>query len=402
MKIEITTPAFMHRIRFWQVTACTLLAILLTISGVFLVRYLQETEVTVGSELGGNIFPSAIISTATTGSQIIQYPSDYIMGNATSGVSVRVVAPAYNTKVHVELGESPFWKASVTEFVLPEKDQEYLLYPEIIWDYEALKNNKQPEPVTIPVQVTVGRKNTQVHNATFCVRSINDCLLGYRDEKMHFHDTGIYFAAYVNEEHPMIDQLLREALDTRIVKRFIGLQQGEKMVEKQVYALWYMLQKRAFSYSSVSNSTLASNIVYCQRVRTLDDALESSQINCVDGTVLFASLLRAINIEPVLIRIPGHMFVGYYTDSKGEHLQVLETTMLDEVRLDDYFPDENLDSLSSGKSQAEMSRLTFDKAKEYAQNKYQQHVENLVKELPNYMFLKISKDTRAKVLSIGR
>ena len=42
-------------------------------------------------------------------------------------------------------------------------------------------------------------------------------------------------------------------------------------------------------------------------------ALESSQINCVDGSVLFASLLRSINIEPILVRTPGHMFVGYYT-----------------------------------------------------------------------------------------
>ena len=28
--------------------------------------------------------------------------------------------------------------------------------------------------------------------------------------------------AYVNEENPMIDKLLREALDTRIVNRFLG------------------------------------------------------------------------------------------------------------------------------------------------------------------------------------
>ncbi|MCF0185238.1 MAG: hypothetical protein HUJ98_01965, partial [Bacteroidaceae bacterium] len=212
----------------------------------------------------------------------------------------------------------------------------------------------------------------------------------------------IFFAAYVNEEHPMIDQLLREALNTRIVKRFIGLQQGEAMVDKQVYALWHMLLKRNFSYSSVSNSTLSSNVVYSQRVRTLDDALDSSQINCVDGSVLMASLLRAINIEPVLIRIPGHMFVGYYSDKQEEHLHLLEPTMLGDVRLDDYFPDENLDSISEGKSQSEMSKLTFEKAKEYASTKYAEHEANIKEDLPNYMFLKISKETRAKVQSIGR
>ena len=76
-----------------------------------------------------------------------------------------------------------------------------------------------------------------------------------------------------------------------------------------------MLQKRKFRYSSVSYSSLSSNVVYAQRVRTFEDALNSSQINCVDGSVLFASLLRAINITPVLVQTPGHMFVGYYTDT---------------------------------------------------------------------------------------
>lgn len=84
---------------------------------------------------------------------------------------------------------------------------------------------------------------------------------------------------------------------------------GSQAVDKQVYALWNVLQKRKFRYSSVSNTSLSSNVVYSQRVRTFDDALESSQINCVDGSVLFASLLRAINIEPILVRTPGHMFV---------------------------------------------------------------------------------------------
>ena len=101
----------------------------------------------------------------------------------------------------------------------------------------------------------------------------------------------------------MIDQLLREALNTRIVNRFLGYQSKAKgAVDKQVYALWNILQKRKFRYSSVSNTSLSSNVVFSQRVRMFDDALESSQINCVDGSVLFASLLRAIYIDPILVR----------------------------------------------------------------------------------------------------
>ena len=74
---------------------------------------------------------------------------------------------------------------------------------------------------------------------TFSVRSINECLLGYVANGTKFYDTSIFFAAYVNEENPMIDQLLREALNTRIVNRFLGYQSKAKgVVDKQVYALW--------------------------------------------------------------------------------------------------------------------------------------------------------------------
>eukprot|EP00975_Prorocentrum_lima_P029234 6138283-Prorocentrum_lima.AAC.1 len=69
---------------------------------------------------------------------------------------------------------------------------------------------------------------------TFSVRSINECLLGYVSNGTKFHDTSIFFAAYVNEENPMIDQLLREALNTRIVNRFLGYQSKAKgAVDKQ-------------------------------------------------------------------------------------------------------------------------------------------------------------------------
>ena len=102
---------------------------------------------------------------------------------------------------------------------------------------------------------------------TFSVRSVNECLLGYVANGTKFYDTSIFFAAYVNEENPMIDQLLREALNTRIVNRFLGYQSTAKgAVDKQVYALWNILQKRKFRYSSVSNTSLSSNVVFSQRV----------------------------------------------------------------------------------------------------------------------------------------
>lgn len=354
-------------------------------------------------ELGGNIFPSSILSVATTDAQVIVPADSMYVGNPKSCIAVRVRSGKAYSRVRIEVAETPFFARSVSEFVLEKPRTEYTIYPDIIWNYEALKNINQAEPVSVAVTVELNGKSLGQRVRTFSVRSINECLLGYVTNGTKFHDTGIFFAAYVNEENPMIDQLLREALDTRIVTRFLGYQAGSpEAVDKQVYALWNVLQKRNFRYSSVSNTSLSSNVVFSQRVRTFDDALNSSQINCVDGSVLFASLLRAINIDPILVRTPGHMFVGYYTGSDHKEMNFLETTMIGDVDLEEFFPDEKPDSTVVGKTQNQMSRLTFDKSKEYANKKYKQNEDGIHSGKLNYMFLEISKDVRRNIQPIGK
>ena len=112
--------------------------------------------------------------------------------------------------------------------------------------------------------------------------------------------------------------------------------------------------------------------------------------------------LRAINITPVLVQMPGHMFVGYYTDSAKKNITFLETTMIGDVDLDDYFPDEKLDSLKTGKSQGQMSRLTFEKSKEYAQREYNRVADKVRANKPGYLMVEISKNVRRDVQSIGK
>lgn len=366
-------------------------------------RIFLTTDFEVADELGGNIFPAAILSVATTDTLLVTPTDTLVLGNPKSNIAIRLSSPMPNARLQVEIAETPFFRQSVSEFILPEKGKTYTVYPDIIWDYEALRANAQAEPINFSVEARIKDREAVKRVQTFSVRSINECLLGYIDRRNRFHSTDVLFAAYVNEDSPLIDEILREALNTRIVNRFMGYQNKRKdYVDKQVYAIWNVLQRRKFRYSSISYSSLSSNVVYSQRVRTFEDALKSSQINCVDGSVLFASLLRAINIDPILVRVPGHMYVGYYTDPSHKHADFLETTMIGDVDLDDFFPEERLDSTSVGKSQQEMSRLTFDKSKEYARRKYVADSVNIHSRKQNYMFLEISKALRRKIQPIGK
>ena len=391
----------------WRITA-VVLSLTMLVGGITYVvmkrPFADDYELV--DQLGGNLFPSAILSVATTNTQVIPPMSGEYVGNPKSCVAIKLKSGHANTVVRIELAETPFYARSVSTFVLPKEHTEYIIYPDILWRYNALRDNEQAEPISVVANVEVDGKDLGQKVRTFSVRSINECLLGFNkqlpDGRTRYVSTRLFYAAYVNEENPLIDKVLREALNTRIVRRFLGYQSTPEMVDKQVYALWYVLQKRNFKYSSVSYSSLSSNVVYAQRVRTFEDALNSSQINCVDGSVLFASLLRAINITPVLVQMPGHMFVGYSTDSAKKNLTFLETTMIGDVDLDDYFPDEKLDSTRTTKSQGEMSRLTFEKSKEYALREYMRVKDKVQANKPNYLFVEINKNVRRNVQSIGK
>ena len=391
----------------WRITA-VVLSLTMLVGGITYVvmkrPFADDYELV--DQLGGNLFPSAILSVATTNTQVIPPMSGEYVGNPKSCVAIKLKSGHANTVVRIELAETPFYARSVSTFVLPKERTEYIIYPDILWRYNALRDNEQAEPISVVANVEVDGKDLGQKVRTFSVRSINECLLGFNkqlpDGRTRYVSTRLFYAAYVNEENPLIDKVLREALNTRIVRRFLGYQSTPEMVDKHVYALWYVLQKRNFKYSSVSYSSLSSNVVYAQRVRTFEDALNSSQINCVDGSVLFASLLRAINITPVLVQMPGHMFVGYYTDSAKKNLTFLETTMIGDVDLDDYFPDEKLDSTRTTKSQGEMSRLTFEKSKEYALREYMRVKDKVQANKPNYLFVEINKNVRRNVQSIGK
>lgn len=354
-------------------------------------------------ELGANIFPSSILSVATTDANIILPSDSPYVGNPKSSLPILLRSAKAFSRVRIEIDETRFFSRSVSEFILEQPETEYCIYPDVIWNYEALRDLKQAEPISVVISVEMNGKKLGQRVRTFSVRSINECLLGYISNGKTYQSTGLFFAAYVNEDHPMIDQLLREALDTRIVSRFLGYQaRTPEGVDRQVYALWNVLQKRKFQYSSVANTSLSSNVVFSQRVRTFEDALQASQINCVDGSVLFASLLRAINIEPILIRIPGHMFVGYYTNSRRTAMSFLETSMIGDVNLEDYFPDQHLDSTMQGKTQNQMSLITFEKSKEYATKKYEEVKDKMEPGARNYMFLAISRQVRSQIQPIGK
>jgi hypothetical protein len=198
--------------------------------------------------------------------------------------------------------------------------------PRIDWNYRYLTKHESNAPVNVYFRLIDPNTGSKVEKlVNINLRSINDCLIAYNNTKFHY-----LFASYVNEDNPEIDKILKEMLNTKMIDAVLGYQAGPQYVDLQVAALWRVLHDKGFQYSSITdNSGNGGQGVFSQTVRTFDKSLKTSQANCVDGTVLFASILKKIGIRPILVTVPGHCFLGYYTDATTTtNISFLETTMM--------------------------------------------------------------------------
>ena len=211
---------------------------------------------------------------------------------------------------------------------MTESGKTYTIFPKIKYKYDALAKRSQPGPITVTYKVEVGDDEAEETSKTLTLRSINDCPFTLVEDD-NAVDVCFMFAAYVNEQHPYVDKLLREALNTKVVDSFTGYQAKDKAeVYRQVYAIWEALNRRDVRYSDITTSSAESQTVSSQHVRLIDESINNAQANCVDGSVLMASVLRKVGIEPFLIMVPGHCYLGFALDPEGEEIVALETTLL--------------------------------------------------------------------------
>lgn len=135
-----------------------------------------------------------------------------------------------------------------------------------------------------------------------------------------------YLGAFVTPNHPRIQQFLRYAAERHPDHRLLGKLDN---VASQAEAVYKALQLDAdITYV---NSSLVFNPrsgATGQRVRLPHECLDERQANCLDGALLFASLLEALSIDAAIVIVPGHAIVGWRTGEGEEEWQYVETTLL--------------------------------------------------------------------------
>lgn len=148
------------------------------------------------------------------------------------------------------------------------------------------------------------------------------------------HDLSYQVVAWVTPNTRPITEALQIAADYSPTGQLWGYQNGDTeqqqaaIVREQVKAILQALKEQVrirYINAPISFGQKADQVQ--QRVNLPKDSLELRQANCIDGAVLYASLIERAAMNPVIVIILGHAFVGWETwDGSGQY-EVLETTL---------------------------------------------------------------------------
>ena len=285
---------------------------------------------------GTDFYPSYVLATSTMTNETTYEPENtqysfYGDLNGYFGVSINGLAPGTGVSVVVE--GQPFVKQSVYEVTINQPGVSEI-YPIIEYDFEGLKNIIQAQPINLKYSVYINGEYAGEKLEIVWARSVNDAITWAQDHHGADFIMDFIFAAYVNENEPSLDPILGKALDEGIVQSWIGYQGSEEDVIKQIFALWYHFQKEGFRYSSITTQSGSDEKSSGQVVRFIKDALLTTQANCIDGTVLFASFLYKIGIDVSIVLVPGHAYLAFSGNEEGTLKYALETTMMGHLNLE--------------------------------------------------------------------
>jgi hypothetical protein len=161
-------------------------------------------------------------------------------------------------------------------------------------------------------------------------------------------DLADYLAVFVTPHQSDVEQLVRLAVERHPQQAMPGYQGAEYIIDGrrqvnlaearnisrlQAKAFFETLKKEVrLRYTNALGNFGKQPYQTTQRVRLPFVSLANNsglgQANCIDGAVLFASLLENLDMEPLIVLVPGHAFVGWRIWRGVDDYDFLETTMI--------------------------------------------------------------------------
>jgi hypothetical protein len=197
----------------------------------------------------------------------------------------------------------------------------------------------------VVVDYTFPSKHRAPHTKPIMLQARNTALLGLKRAGGCI-DLTRYLAGWVTPYHHEVERLLQVAAKYLPAYGFRGcvsaptLPEMAESIREQVQAIFQFLKyDRPLTYIDASFTLMQHDNQITQRVHFPSETLSlGGSANCLDGTVLFASLLEAVGIAPLIVLIPDHALLGWkiYKDEEQEEArpddaeiyEFLETTAI--------------------------------------------------------------------------
>ena len=187
------------------------------------------------------------------------------------------------------------------------------------------------------------------------IRSAQDMFWGSKFQYAPF------IASWVTPHDERVEEVLRKAKEFMPGRRLPGYEPEkdaagqEQMTYSEARAIYKALQEEGVSYVK-SSMTFGDHQDASERVRMPEDSLRDVSANCIDGVVMYASMFENLGMEPIVLLIPGHAYVGVRLSPKSAKYLYIETAITGRASFE-----ESIESASRGVAslkQSEMIRIS--------------------------------------------
>jgi hypothetical protein len=189
------------------------------------------------------------------------------------------------------------------------------LFPALLPHRARSLNQVQRATLHVVVDHLDGRQERHDTHSLVCLARTSSFNAVFDPHTKEWVDLSHYYGAWVTPHDPRVHGRIRKAANLLAAGQIWGYQgkAADDPVTPQVRALYRSLQKADIVYINSVIDFGTPDGMATQRTRLPRESLKRKSANCIDGTVLMASLLEGASINPLLVLVPGHAFVGWQT-----------------------------------------------------------------------------------------
>ena len=262
----------------------------------------------------GELFPALQLSQAPR-------TNAAAIGDGDGLVSVRVRGTDLPARLHLRIETAGLRTPAVVD-AARGANAVRVLHPRLDWDIAALRTLHAPRRQ--PMRITFDGETREVEVR---LHPLDDALYFVREGHDQV-DLGWSFAGYVNPLDPVVDEVL--ALAREIDSDFAADARAYDAATDvhRVGVVWAALEKHGLRYAAGNPALSQGPLVYSQRVRLLGELWRERRANCLDSSVLIASVLERLGIRALIVLVPGHAFIRFDAGADRRDARYLETTLL--------------------------------------------------------------------------